>query len=152
MSRPRPVAPPPTTSTASNPSNRPKPIAPPPPPTTTTTTTTTPLNDFDDLGSIGSFGSKPNQTELDEEEAAACNLAALTDASAALRNAALEQAAAADHKAVEILTKDEEGRVVVDTVLAMVSKSTEQMTAHEMDQFICSLPINDLFKTFDLDG
>ena len=80
------------------------------------------------------------------------NLSALQGASAALRDLALEKAAATAHKNIEILTKDQEGRVVVDTVLAMVSKSTEQMTAHEMDEFISALPIDDLFKTFDLDG
>ena len=110
------------------------------------------MDDGDALGSIGSFGSQPGQNEGGKEEEDMLNLSALQGASAALRDLALEKAAATAHKNIEILTKDQEGRVVVDTVLAMVSKSTEQMTAHEMDEFISALPIDDLFKTFDLDG
>lgn len=103
----------------------------------------------DELGSMGSFSSKRND---DEEDDMIANMAALQNASAALRDAALERAALEASKKIEILTKDEEGRVVTDTVLAMVDKATEEMTAHEMDIFIQSLPVDELFKTFDLDG
>jgi Ca2+-binding EF-hand superfamily protein len=139
LTRARPSDPPPPT-TKSTP-KRPRPNHPPPP-----------LNkDVDDLGSIGSLDSH-EPDELDKEEEQMLQLSALQDASSALRDLALEKAAAESKTKIEILTKDEEGRVVVDTVQAMVDKSTEEMTAHEMDQFISSLPIDNLFKTFDLDG
>ena len=149
-SRPRPPGAPPST-TSSTPS-RPKPTSAPPSQQASSGGVLA-LDDNTDLISLGSFGSQHQSNEnLNQEEAQTANLAALQGASEALRDAQLEKAAAEAKSKIQILTKDEEGRVISDTVLSMVDKSTEEMTAHEMDLFIQTLPIEELFKTFDLDG
>ena len=149
-SRPRPPGAPPST-TSSTPS-RPKPTSAPPSQQASSGGVLA-LDDNTDLISLGSFGSQHQSNEnLNQEEAQTANLAALQGASEALRDAQLEKAAAEAKSKIQILTKDEEGRVISDTVLSIVDKSTEEMTAHEMDLFIQTLPIEELFKTFDLDG
>ena len=50
------------------------------------------------------------------------------------------------------MVKDAEGRVVSEAVKSLTNNMTEEMTAMEMDDFISSLPVEQLFKTFDLDG
>eukprot|EP00946_MAST-07B_sp_MAST-7B-sp1_P002589 g2589.t1 len=51
-----------------------------------------------------------------------------------------------------LIIKDAEDRVISEAVKSLTQNMTEEMTAKEMDEFISRLPVEQLFKTFDLDG
>ena len=123
-----------------------------------------PLPAADDGNLFDPFGDEASTITGESGEAAdkapAQMLNQLQSASAGLRE--LQETRANDLKehegddrhnsAAVLMVKDAEGRVVSEAVKSLTQNMTEEMTAKEMDDFISGLPVEQLFKTFDLDG
>ena len=112
------------------------------------------LDPFSDAASVDSKAShegEDNEAEmLKNLKSASESLRELQDARA--KNTTVLETDENHSNEVVLMVKDAKGRVISEAVSSLTNAMTEEMTAKEMDDFIQSLPVEQLFKTFDLDN